>query len=209
MTSQTIMKRCPECSFIYPHNDEHCDFDGAALTSFDEADIETDKSPQAFSVQIKKNRFNQTWTLSLIVMVASITILASVVLVKLRRQSRSERTIAVTEQHGPESPLVQPTPAIVVTDLPVTLPSPSPGATRISVPTPKPSTVKKSGPTISSSPVSTSNAEQVKHPATIRLSSGATIEADEVWRTRDGIWYRRNGMVTLLKSSEVRAINRK
>jgi hypothetical protein len=38
------------------------------------------------------------------------------------------------------------------------------------------------------------------------LTSGAKIEADEVWRTRDGVWYRRNGMVTLLKRSQVKTI---
>jgi hypothetical protein len=40
----------------------------------------------------------------------------------------------------------------------------------------------------------------------IMLTSGGKIEADEVWRTRDGIWYRRNGMVTLLKRGQVKAI---
>lgn len=40
----------------------------------------------------------------------------------------------------------------------------------------------------------------------IVLTSGGKIEADEVWRTRDGVWYRRNGMVTLLKRNQVKAI---
>jgi len=38
------------------------------------------------------------------------------------------------------------------------------------------------------------------------LTSGGKIDADEVWRTKDGVWYRRNGMVTLLKRSQVKAI---
>lgn len=40
----------------------------------------------------------------------------------------------------------------------------------------------------------------------ILLSSGGKIDADEVWRTRDGYWYRKNGMVTLLKHSQVKAV---
>jgi hypothetical protein len=40
----------------------------------------------------------------------------------------------------------------------------------------------------------------------ILLTSGGKIDADEVWRTRDGIWYRRNGIVTLLKPGRVKAI---
>jgi len=40
----------------------------------------------------------------------------------------------------------------------------------------------------------------------IVLTSGGKIEADEVWRTRDGYWYRKNGIVTLLKPGRVKAI---
>ena len=40
----------------------------------------------------------------------------------------------------------------------------------------------------------------------IILASGAKIDADEVWRTRDGFWYRKNGIVTLLKHSQVKSV---
>jgi hypothetical protein len=40
----------------------------------------------------------------------------------------------------------------------------------------------------------------------ILLTTGGRIDADEVWRTRDGIWYRRAGIVTLLKPHRVKAI---
>jgi len=39
------------------------------------------------------------------------------------------------------------------------------------------------------------------------LASGGKIEADEVWRTKDGVWYRRNGIVTLLKRAQVKNIS--
>lgn len=58
-------------------------------------------------------------------------------------------------------------------------------------------------------PVSTSGPGMGKKPGgkpTILLTSGGKIDADEVWRTRDGIWYRRAGIVTLLKPSRVKAI---
>jgi len=42
--------------------------------------------------------------------------------------------------------------------------------------------------------------------ATILLTSGRKLSADEVWRTRDGVWYRRDGIVTLLKRGRVKAI---
>ena len=37
----------------------------------------------------------------------------------------------------------------------------------------------------------------------ILLSSGGKIEADEVWRTKDGISYRHDGIETLLSKSSV------
>jgi hypothetical protein len=40
----------------------------------------------------------------------------------------------------------------------------------------------------------------------IILTTGGKIEADEVWRTRDGYWYRKNGIVTLLKPARVKAV---
>jgi hypothetical protein len=40
----------------------------------------------------------------------------------------------------------------------------------------------------------------------IVLVSGGKIEADEAWRTKDGVWYRRNGIVTLLKAGQVKTI---
>jgi hypothetical protein len=42
----------------------------------------------------------------------------------------------------------------------------------------------------------------------IRLNNGARIEADEVWRTKEGVWYRRNGVVTLLKANRVKSIEK-
>ena len=42
----------------------------------------------------------------------------------------------------------------------------------------------------------------------LRLTNGARINADEVWERNEGIWYRQAGMVTFLKRSRVRAIER-
>jgi hypothetical protein len=62
---------------------------------------------------------------------------------------------------------------------------------------------------VSVGPVSTTelkSAENGGKPVIIRLASGGKVEADEVWRTKEGVWYRRDGVVTLLKSNLVKAI---
>jgi len=62
---------------------------------------------------------------------------------------------------------------------------------------------------LSSGMVSTGGDEKTGHgPITIRLTNGMNIEADDVWQTNDGIWYRRRGVATLLERKEVKAIER-
>ncbi len=45
-------------------------------------------------------------------------------------------------------------------------------------------------------------------PVIIQLTNGAIIKADEAWENKEGIWYRQAGVVTVLKPSEVRSIQR-
>lgn len=45
-------------------------------------------------------------------------------------------------------------------------------------------------------------------PVIVRLNNGTAIRADEAWEKREGIWYRQGGVVTFLKRSEVRTIER-
>lgn len=45
-------------------------------------------------------------------------------------------------------------------------------------------------------------------PVIVWLTNGASIEADEAWERREGVWYRQAGVVTLLKRSRVRSIQR-
>jgi hypothetical protein len=42
----------------------------------------------------------------------------------------------------------------------------------------------------------------------VRLNNGASIKADEAWEKKEGVWYRQAGMVTFLKRSNVRSIER-
>jgi hypothetical protein len=42
----------------------------------------------------------------------------------------------------------------------------------------------------------------------VRLNNGAVIKADEAWEKREGVWYRQEGMVTFLKRSQVKSIER-
>ena len=191
------MKRCPQCLFLYPDTDEYCDFDKTALEAVDDSALEAATSPKR-----KRRR--------VLLIAAAVTLILGLLAfaVYYGLNQRLQQTSAAT----PNSDTVAPAdPSQPVTTEP--LPSPSPSAS----PSPSPSPSPKASPSgISTShtratadPVSTSGpgiAQRQGGKPVIMLTAGGRIEADEVWRTRDGVWYRRNGLVTLLKRGQVKAI---
>ena len=181
------MKRCPQCLFIYPESDQHCDFDQTPLVVVDDSEIDSPAKPRGSKIKF------------VFIILAAVGAFG-VVAVFLQLNSKEQQS----------SPIV---PAVVAQETPQPSPSPSPSVS----PSPSPSPSPKSSPTrvatshttTSVDPVSTSGpgtAARRGTKPTILLTSGGKIDADEVWRTRDGYWYRKNGIVTLLKTSRVKAV---
>jgi hypothetical protein len=211
------MKRCPQCNFIYLDTDEACDLDQAQLIFVDEPEVEasvdgvqqqalSDNSvPHERASDERPARLRRRAPLVAVSLgVLTIAFILMVVYLATARRGRQAQENSKQEVAGmvkpPEvsatpSPSEIVAPALEVTPLPAarTSPSPQSGTAR---------------GTVSSEPVSTDNQPAKAGAVTIRLVNGARIEADEVWRTREGVWYRRNGMVTLLKRNQVRAIER-
>ena len=191
------MKRCPQCLFLYPDSDEKCDFDQTALEVVDDSALESATPPAKTTP--KKSRA--------LYVVAVVGLILGVFIVALYfgLSARSQEASAAPENATDVQPVTTPSPVT---------PSPSPVAS----PSPSPSTsaLPKASPSISTAhtratgdPVSTSGpgigTRQGGKPV-IMLTSGGKIDADEVWRTKDGVWYRRNGIVTLLKRGQVKNI---
>ena len=186
------MKRCPQCLFLFPDSDSKCDFDQTPLEHIDDATIEAAARPP-------KRRA--------LPIAAAIGLMLGVLVFAIYYGLSRQPTSAATESSVTAEP-VAPTP---VTPSPASEVSPSP------LPSPSIAPSSKSSPSQSATahtratgdPVSTSGPgignRQGGKPV-IMLTSGGKIEADEVWRTKDGVWYRRNGMVTLLKRAQVRTI---
>ncbi len=186
------MKRCPQCLFLYPDSDERCDFDKTALEAVSEAEIDA--------------ATNKTSKRKVVPIVAAVGLILGIFAFAIyyALNQYSHDTSAVI----PAPNIVAPAPVQPV----VVLPSPSPTVS----PSPSPSPSVKPSPTgfsshsrSSTDPVSTSGpgiGQRQGGKPVIVLTTGAKIEADEVWRTKDGVWYRRNGMVTLLKRAQVKTI---
>lgn len=201
------MKRCPQCLFIYPDSDTRCDFDSTPLVVVDEAEL--DAATGAAQPPTKKKRAPRKRKGKVTAIVAVVGVMLGVV------SFLGFYSLSGAGQDPPEIAPVAPVtlqpvaapPAAIETAAPIATPSPSP--TPDASPKPSAERVATSHSSTTVAPVSTSGpglGKKLGGKPVILLTTGARIEADEVWRTRDGIWYRRAGIVTLLKRNKVKAI---
>ncbi len=206
------MKRCPQCQFIHLDQDEFCDFDGTPLETADEADLTVPGNAIGFQKVTNQSRPPVDGKRKLLlVATGAVTIGALLTAGYLGLAGRFSTGSEEQKPHVETQPVTQPPVAsLSLTPTPDPGPSPSP----VTTPTPSvmiasPSRAEAARGVVSRSPVSTGNENAIGSGLVrIHLTNGATVEADEVWRTKEGIWYRRNGMVTLLKRERVRAIER-
>lgn len=219
------MKRCPECDSSFPDTEQFCELDGTPLVagySDDNPDLlvlRADRDPQTGSptgvmrargYQVSRDGpLRQDWKILTIMAVAGVA-LSMVLFVVYQRMTRElpgqgsnepQSNGAVMQQQIPLLPL-RPSPSVSASPSPE--PSPSPSVM------PSPAVQAESERVaLSSSPVSTGGDEKTRRgPITIQLTNGTTVEADEVWETGEGIWYRRRGVVTLLERDQVKAIQK-
>jgi cytoskeletal protein RodZ len=190
------MKRCPECLFLYNDSDERCDFDKTLLEVVDDAEIEAVTRPSKSSKRSRR----------VFPIVAAAGLLLGVFVFAIYYAATRQT------QKAAAAPQTSSTPVPVVATPQPASPSPSPTASPSPSPSPKApvnTTPAAAHTRASTDPVSTSGPgignRQGGKPVIV-LTSGGKIEADEVWRTKDGVWYRRNGIVTLLKRGQVKTI---
>jgi hypothetical protein len=207
------MKRCPECLFIYPESDSLCDFDNTPLVVVDDAELEAATSPTAPSpAKVKSKRAPRKRQRKVVTFIAAlvVSVVAFVVYLAIaqRRQADVEMqpiaSVAAVPVATPAvESLVESSASSSVVE--VASPSPSPSAT----PKVLSDRIATSHSSATAAPVSTSGpgmGKKLGGKPVILLTSGGKIDADEVWRTRDGVWYRRAGIVTLLKPGRVKSI---
>jgi type IV secretory pathway VirB10-like protein len=227
------MKRCPQCDSSYPDNEKFCELDGAQLVAdYSDSDPNLLVPPGNLDPEpgvpggaaytgspaevvgageyqdSREARLRQNWKTLAIVAVAGVAfgMVLFVVYQRITREapeqsSNESSNEAVTQQ---QMPLLPSPPAPFASASPSAEPSPSPSAI------PSPAAKAEPAPvTLSSSPVSTgADGKTRRGPVTIRLTDGTSVEAEEVWETGEGIWYRRRGVVTLLERNQVKAIEK-
>jgi hypothetical protein len=200
------MKRCPQCNFVYSEADQFCDLDGTLLVEADLPIAEGEPLVQKVDpVKEGQIQSGQNWKILVIGLVASVVIGSLIVFVYygMTRQPQMQSDGKSSSKPGlanQQMPVSTSRPSPTPTASPEASPSPSP--THSPAPRQDSSRVE-----LSSSPISTGSTDKTRRvPITIRLVDGRSIEADEVWEGREGIWYRRGGIVTLLDRKQVKSI---
>ncbi len=189
------MKRCPQCLFLFPDSDSKCDFDQTPLEHVDDSAIETSatRKPKRRALPIA----------AAICLLLGVLIIAIYYGLTRQQQKASAATETPVTVEPVAAPSATPSPSVAVS------PSPSPSPSIEPTTRSSPEKISTAHTRSTSDPVSTSGPgignRQGGKPV-IMLTSGGKIDADEVWRTKDGVWYRRNGMVTLLKRAQVKTI---
>ena len=203
------MKRCPQCSFVYLDTDDHCDLDGTLLVHAEDSEIDS-VSSQGKPAPSAQTQGRAGKALAVI---AAAVLLLAVVLFLYYGANRKNQPAGQVNEHDSGQALA--TPSVAPQQTSTATPTPKPEASpAVDTPSaPNSSTSPSSHPrgsreSVSSNPVSTGNENAKKGPLFIRLTNGVRIEADEVWRTKDGFWYRSNGVVTLIKANQVKGLEK-
>ncbi len=209
------MKRCPQCSFVHLDTDDRCDLDGTILVHADDSEIDSVSGANQGTPVVAQRK--ETAVLkpersrkALAVAAIALLVLGVILFVAYGVNRKNQQAIRVNEkisqeplstpslgpQQTPSTPTPEESPRLNTSSSPTLRSTPSsyPHATREAM---------------SLNPVSTgTNGDDRIGPVFIRLTNGVRIEADEVWQTKEGFWYRRNGIVTLIKANRVKVLEK-
>ena len=204
------MKRCPECYHVYDDHEKFCETDGHELL----ADPAVAPRPE---VVVNKPSAKRVWWPAaglgvLIGIIFGAGIFAAGFIFSTseanQRPAKTEPT-GVREQALPNRVVAASRPA--PTAEPEASPSPDPEAQAGATPSPAVNTENKTAPVqLNQGPISTgeknSGEGQDKAQTVIEMTDGSTLNVDAAWEDKQGIWYRRSGLVSFVESSRVKAI---
>jgi hypothetical protein len=216
------MKHCPQCNFLYHDSDELCDLDKTPLIA-DALDIEANMSREhpaatlTLTAAVHDRKLNVK-TLSAATLAGLVIGLILLLGYQKMRPTLQASQAPPTAQSQVSQDFRASRVAQVSREVIAKVGVPKEESSEVNTPAAKasPTTSSKTPDTrpgsarlrISENPVSTGDMTRpARGPVTIRFVNGSSLQADEVWRTKAGVWYRRKGIVTLVKASSVRAVS--
>lgn len=207
------MKRCPHCYQPYADSQNFCELDGRPL--LDLAAISPGKVVDAQTVPDVSARKPEAGVMVVVgVMVGMVlTSLAYAGYALLaadpaaKEQSVPVSRVETTDSRQPTRPqrtaIVEPSPAPEEEESP----SPEPEAEPENSPAAEAATVAAR---LNQGPVSTGERESKREDRSdktiIEMNDGTRVEVDAAWQDKQGVWYRRGGLVSFVESSRIKSI---
>src|SRR5688500_1512353 len=206
------MKRCPECYEAYDDEQRFCENDGQELL----ADPAYSPKPEVVVVNSAPAK-NTWWLAAALGVLIGVVFGAGVFLVALlvSRSDQSEQPAAtqateVKEKVSPHRTVASSNPA----PTPEPEESPSPDSEEEAEAEPSPATnteTKTASAQLNQGPISTDQKTKAGEgegaaQTVIERTDGSTLDVDAAWEDKQGIWYRRSGLVSFVDSSRVKAI---
>jgi cytoskeletal protein RodZ len=204
------MKRCPECYEAYDDAQKFCENDGHELL----ADPAYSPKPEVVVVNSAPAK-PVWWPAAALGVLIGIVFGAGVFVVALlvSTPEKSEQPAAspateVREQALPNRAVAKSAPTAEPEE------SPSPDAEEEAKTEPSPATnteTKTASVQLNQGPISTgqkvkAGENESAGQTVIEMNDGSTLDVDAAWEDKQGIWYRRSGLVSFVDSSRVKAI---
>ncbi|HEV2826059.1 MAG TPA: hypothetical protein VGW76_00550 [Pyrinomonadaceae bacterium] len=213
------MKLCPQCDFIYEDNQGFCDMDGQELVHDSAAGVVDQTTPPEMSTSLPARSRGKRLSV-LFVGAVVLTTLLSVIYLGQRQSRTTYAAIPIQSLQQPPTSDSNRRPSQVTstsntaTDASLTVESLDPSSLPAGTAAALTDASKTQAPSTHATEASADAAAEAmapnqSAPVILRLTNGSLIKADDAGETRNGVWYRQGGMVTVLKRSQVRAIERR
>ena len=202
------MKRCPKCYQVYDDRERFCEADGHELLA------DPARSPNAEVVATAAPARAVWWPAAALGILIGMIFGAGVFAVALffSPHESNERPAASPATERERSLPNRAVAASNSVPTPEPSASPSPDEEQAEAePSPAPNTENKTASVpLNQGPISTgqktNSSEGDSAQTVIEMTDGSTLDVDAAWEDKQGIWYRRSGLVSFVDSSRVKAI---
>lgn len=201
------MKQCPECNEVFDNQKAFCDMDGAEL-------VKLTDSPRAISETQPPSGPTPVWVTGVIGGLIGIIVCVLLYIVFLAPsrtalQDRQNNQNTETAPSNPNQIAVAPPNQMRPSETASPTETESPAEAEAS-PEASPETPAAATPTpavVNHGPIATGGKSPAEGERTIiKMKDGSSLEADAAWEDKQGIWFRRSGVVSFLDRSKVEAI---
>ena len=206
------MKRCPECYEAYDDEQRFCENDGTELLP------DPAYSPKAEAVVVNSAPARPVWWPAAVLgVLIGVVFGAGVFVVALLVSAPDKNDQPPPPQATEIREKVVPGRAVATSNTaptpePEESPSPDSEEEAEAEPSPATSTENKTASVqLNQGPISTGEKTKTGEGegaarTVIEMTDGSTLDVDAAWEDKQGIWYRRSGLVSFVDSSRVKAI---